>query len=87
MSETKCETKCETNATELDITQKKIQLNDEEIKILKLIKGKPSITQREIQEITDIPMGTIKRILPRLQKRGVLERIGNKRSGKWVIKS
>lgn len=56
-------------------------------KILQLIKEKPSITQREIHEITDISMSTIKRILPRLQERGVLERIGNKRTGKWVIKS
>lgn len=88
--ETECTmsaTKCATNATELNIAKKKICLNDEEIKILQLIKENPSITQREIQEKTDISMGTIKRILPRLQKRGVLERIENKRSGKWVIKS
>lgn len=88
--ETECTmsaTKCATNATELNIAEKKICLNDEEIKILQLIKENPSITQREIQEKTDISMGTIKRILPRLQKKGVLERIENKRSGKWVIKS
>lgn len=88
--ETKCwmkETNCETNATELYRAEKIIHLNDEETKILQLIKEKPSITQREIHEITDISMSTIKRILPRLQERGVLERIGNKRTGKWVIKS
>lgn len=65
----------------------KYQLNKDEMNILRLMKENPSITQKEIQKATDISMGTIKRILPRLQEKGVLVRIGSRCSGKWIVKA
>lgn len=53
--------------------------------IIQLIKENPSITQKKIHEQLGISLGTIKRILPRLQKKGILVREGGKRFGKWVI--
>ncbi|MEQ2371280.1 hypothetical protein WMO28_10065 [Blautia sp. CLA-JM-H16] len=38
-----------------------------------------------MHEQLGISLGTIKRILPRLQKKGILVREGGKRFGKWVI--
>ena len=43
------------------------------------------MTQKKIHEQLGISLGTIKRILPRLQKKGILVREGGKRFGKWVI--
>jgi len=57
-----------------------------ENRILSAIHKNPRITQKELHEATGISLGTIKRILPRLQERGVLERVGNRRSGQWKIR-
>ena len=47
-----------------------------------MIKEKSSITQKELQEKTGISLGTIKRILPKLQEKGVPVREGGKHFGK-----
>ena len=51
-----------------------------------MIKEDPSITQSELHKKTGISLGTIKRIIPKLQKRGMLVREGGKRFGKWIVK-
>lgn len=58
----------------------------EELEIIRLIKEKSSITQKELQQRTGISLGTIKRILPKLQEKGILVRDGGKRFGKWIIR-
>ncbi|MEG0094204.1 MAG: helix-turn-helix domain-containing protein [Erysipelotrichaceae bacterium] len=52
---------------------------------MKAIQIKSDATQKEMQAMTGITLGTIKRILPRLQVKGLIERIGNRRFGKWQI--
>lgn len=81
------ETKTATDETKVAIMAIKFQLNKNEIKVLQLIEEDPSITQKEIQKATNISMATIKRILPKLQEKGILTRTGSKRSGKWLIKA
>lgn len=56
------------------------------MKIVQLIKENPSITQKEFQQRTGISLGTVKRILPKLQEKGIIVREGGKRFGKWIIK-
>lgn len=79
----------ETNATKSETNQLESvfewRLTDEEKKIVLLIKEEPTITQKILHEKSGIPLGTIKRILPRLQKYAVISRVGNNRSGKWKI--
>lgn len=65
---------------------KKYHISKKEWKVLQLIKEDETITQKQIQNATGISMGTIKRILPRLQEKGVLERSGSRRLGKWILK-
>lgn len=76
------ETKGATNETN---TATEPALNRDEKLILSLIKEEPHITQKQLHEETGISLGTVKRILPRLQEKGVIVRIGNRRSGKWDI--
>ena len=59
----------------------------EQQEIVQLIKENPSITQKEIQQRTGISLGTVKRILPKLQEKGIIVREGGKRFGKWIIKN
>lgn len=79
------ETKIATNETKVDAIAIEFQLNEKETKVLQLMKEDPSITQKEIQKATNISMATIKRILPKLQEKGILTRTGSRRSGKWRI--
>lgn len=72
----------ETNATK---SATEIELIEDEKKILSVIKKNPRITQKKLHEATGISLGTIKRILPRLQEKGVLTRNGSRRSGQWKI--
>lgn len=58
---------------------------NEELEIIQLIKENPFITQKELHEKTGISLGTVKRILPGLQEKGVLVREGGKRFGKWIV--
>lgn len=62
-----------------------IRLTKDEVKVIDVIRSNPEVTQAQLHEITGITLGTIKRILPRLQEKGKIERIGNRRSGKWHI--
>jgi predicted HTH transcriptional regulator len=70
------EANCATNAT---------NLSSEELTVLELVQEKDDITQKQLHEQTGISLGTIKRILPRLQEKGMLKRIGNLRKGKWKV--
>lgn len=76
----------ETSATKNETNETEVELNEDEKKVISLIKKNPEITQKKLHEEAGISLGTIKRILPRLQEKGIIERIGNKRSGKWNIK-
>lgn len=72
-----------TNATE--IVTNATELTEDEKLIIVAVKQNPSITQQALHNQTGITIGTIKRILPRLQEKGVLIRGGNRRSGNWKV--
>lgn len=77
------ETNHETNETNHETDE--IELNLNEMQLLAAIRLKPDITQKQLHDTTGISMSTIKRILPDLQKKGKLVRVGNHRSGTWKI--
>lgn len=84
-NETKDETKSETDDIIIEKVGSRYCLTEEEKTILLIINRSPSITQKKLHEKSGVSLGTIKRILPRLQKMGILTREGSKRVGKWII--
>lgn len=64
-------------------TNDTISKND--TKILNLIRENPSITQAELKEKLQVSIVTVKRLMADLQKRGLIERQGSSRKGKWII--
>lgn len=83
-------TKNETNETKDETNHKTeqknmLELSEIEKKVLWIIEENPSITQKILAEKSDISLGTIKRMLPMLQEKGVLIREGNMRSGHWIV--
>lgn len=76
----------DTNETNHETNNKSdVGLSESEKKILMIIKENPMITQKVLAEETGISLGTIKRMIPKLQGKGVLVRKGNKRSGEWIV--
>jgi ATP-dependent DNA helicase RecG len=55
-------------------------------KIIDMVGLKSTITRKELAEILEVGMDTVKEYLEKLKHKGVLMRIGNNRSGYWKIK-
>lgn len=60
-------------------------ISENDTKVLNLIRDNPSITQSELKEKLQVSIVTVKRLMADLQKRGVIERQGSNRKGKWII--
>ena len=58
-------------------------LSENDTKILNLIRENPSITQAELKEKLQVSIVTVKRLMANLQKRGLIERQGSSRKGRW----
>ena len=53
--------------------------------ILKVLRDKPSITQKRIAELTGKSERTIKRRTVEMQKKGLIQRENGKRNGRWEV--
>ena len=60
-------------------------ISENDTKILNLIRENPSITQAELKEKLQVSIVTVKRLMADLQKRGLIERQGSSRKGKWIV--
>lgn len=57
----------------------------DELALLQLISKNPSITQIQLAEKMQVTDRTIKRKMKSLQEKGLIQRIGGKRNGKWIV--
>jgi predicted HTH transcriptional regulator len=53
--------------------------------LLKLIRENPEATQKQYAEQMQLSRRTILRLFAELQERGILERKGSSRKGRWII--
>ena len=83
---TKMESKVAKNET-LDATLEKLEvkLRPKSLLVLQALKQEPTLTRQELSERTNISFATIKRILPELQKLGILIRKDGRKFGHWEI--
>jgi len=77
------ETKHETDETKQTFAHE--AMTESEQKVLKAISIDPKSTQKELAVETGLSISTIKRIIPSLQERNVIQRIGTSRKGEWAI--
>ena len=61
------------------------RFTDVEIKILETIKNEPTISQAKLSERIGVSKRTITNNMNNLQKRQIIERVGNNKSGYWKI--
>ena len=53
--------------------------------VIGIIKSNPSVTQKEISEISDLTRRQVERAIMKLKKSGVLSREGSTKSGYWAL--
>lgn len=81
------DTKVGTNGTQNGINRRnQVELSEDELLIINILKNKPLTTQSQLKEFTGIPLRTVKRMMSGLQKKGIITRIGSNRSGRWEIR-
>lgn len=85
----------ETNKTSQEINETSQEMNQDEIsetelnntdKIRNAIADNPSVTQKELQELTGLSRSGVRYILQQMRADGKLDRIGSTKNGKWILK-
>ena len=56
-----------------------------EADIIRYVRLHPNATQRSIHTATKVPLRTIQRIMPKLQRQGILIRKGSRRFVQWKV--
>ncbi len=69
---------------EVEVTAE--ELADRDALIIGILKESPSITLQELADKIGKSLRTIKTAMKSLQERGVIERVGGKKKGSWIIK-
>ena len=72
--------------TAQETTQKTTQETTQE-KMLKLIKENPTITQVQMSKVLGITRDGISYNIKQLKEKGIIEREGSTKNGKWIIKN
>lgn len=60
-------------------------MSENERSVLTAIASDPSITTSDIQSTTGLSESTVYRAVRKLREKGILQRTGSKKSGKWEI--
>ena len=62
-----------------------VVLNKTEKKVIELLIENPNITSAELAEKIGVTKRTIERTFKSLQEKKMIERIGSKRDGNWIV--
>lgn len=54
--------------------------------ILELLAGNPAMTQTELMKELDLSRKQIQKDIKELREKGILEREGSNRNGRWIVK-
>ena len=62
-----------------------VGLNKTEKKVIELLIENPAYTSIELADKVGVTKRTIERTLKKLQEKKMIERIGSKRDGNWIV--
>ncbi|WP_294728921.1 helix-turn-helix domain-containing protein [Fusobacterium nucleatum] len=62
-----------------------VGLNKTEKKVIEFLIENPSFTSNNLAEKIGVTKRTIERTLKKLQEKKMIERIGSKRDGNWIV--
>ncbi|GLG04521.1 hypothetical protein Selli1_16950 [Sellimonas catena] len=55
--------------------------------IMELIEQNPFLSQKQMAEKLNLNKNTLKYYIKKMKEKGVIERVGTNRKGKWIVKS
>lgn len=62
-------------------------LTEKQKQLLNILRNNPAITQKEMIENTSMSRSTVQRMIKELTEMGILERVGSKKIGSWIVKN
>jgi len=62
-----------------------VGLNKTEKKVIQFLMESSNLTSAELAEKVSVTKRTIERALKSLQEKNIIERIGSKRDGNWIV--
>lgn len=63
-----------------------IKISEKQKKIILMLKENPYCTIKEISDNLDVNHSTVERNIKKLRENGIIERVGAKKDGKWIVK-
>ena len=63
-----------------------IKISEKQKKIILLLKEDPYCTIKEISDKLDVNHSTVERNIKKLRENGIIERVGARKDGKWIVK-
>ena len=69
----------------VQIDNRNVGLNKTEKKVIELLIENPAYTSAELAKQIDVTRRTIERSFKTLQEKKMIERIGSKRDGNWIV--
>ena len=76
-----------TQTTQLVTQTTQSKENDPEKNIMELIEQNPFLSQKQMAEKLNLNKNTLKYYIKKMKEKGVIERVGTNRKGKWIVKS
>ena len=63
-----------------------IKLSDKQLKIIAVLKKNPYFTIKDLSESLEVNHSTVERNIKKLRDNGIIERVGARKDGHWVVK-
>ena len=63
-----------------------IKISEKQQKIILMLKENPYCTIKEISDKLDVNHSTVERNIKKLRENGIVERVGARKDGKWIVK-
>lgn len=63
-----------------------IKMSEKQQKIISMLKENPYCTIREISDKLEVNHSTVERNIKKLRENGIIERVGARKDGKWIVK-
>lgn len=63
-----------------------IKISEKQKKIILMLKENPYCTIKEISDKLDVNHSTVERNIKKLRENGIIERVGARKDGKWIVK-
>ena len=63
-----------------------IKISEKQKKIILMLKENPYCTIKEISDKLEVNHSTVERNIKKLRENGIVERVGARKDGKWIVK-